>query len=133
MDYKTILIVVVLLGLPTIVLVIAKVISMIRQGGVNPVESESGVYGLDRDAGEIDFGTGESGKRPSISNDEIQDSYEHGAGGSQSVDSGLTTMEVFEYLEDAVTCRDPAGKESFEELVKQDDSSDDSTELKKSE
>lgn len=133
MDYKTILIVVVLLGLPTIVLVIAKLISMIRRGGVYPVESESGVSELDREAGEIEFGNGESGKRPSTTNDETQESYEHGAGSSQSVAPGLTTMEVFGYLEDAVTCRDPAGKESFEKLVKQDDSSDDTTELKKSE
>lgn len=126
MDYKTILIVVVILGLPTIILVIAKLISMIRRGRVNPAESDSGEYELDSETGEIKFGNGESGKRPPTLNDEVRGSYESGAGGNQSIDPGLTTMEVFDYLEEAVTCRDPAGRESFEELLEQDDSSDES-------
>jgi len=131
MDYKTLLIVVILLGLPTIVLVIAKLISMIRQARFKPTESESGVNVLDRESAEIEFGDGESGKRPSTPNDEIRGSYERGAGDSQPDDPGLTTMEVFDYLEEAVTCRDPAGRESFEELLDEDDSSDDSDGLTK--
>ena len=133
MDYKTILIVVVLLGLPTIVLVVAKLISIIRQRGLGSTELESTAFNVDRESGEVEFGDGEHGRRPPASNDGIESTYEHGAGSSPSAESALTAREVYDYLEDAVICHDPAGKESSEKLSKQGESSDGSSESKKSE
>jgi len=121
MDYKTILLVAILLGLPTIVLLMARLISVIRRLlGQTP---ENTAHGIERKSGDVEFGDGVSGKVPDTSDDETRSTYEHG-GGAKPENPGLSAVEMHDYLEDAILCRDPAGKESFEKLLDEDNRSE---------
>jgi len=102
MDFETTLTVVIVLAIPTFIFVLAKLILMARQEGIEQIELESGVYELDREPAEIIFGDDESGKRPSTSSDETRRSYEDGAGDNQT-DGPDFTEEVLPQREPAAT------------------------------